>query len=275
MYRKIEDWMATELKIGWSELLVYVIIYGSQDQTYTWGQNKLAETIWVSKSTAKRALKNLMDRGLIVKVSNWYQVGSNWTLEGSKWPLKGSNWTPCEVEERGQNEPEKGSKWPPHTIYITNNQNKRKKTNKKETKKEEKQLPSVSEIVDAFVEDYWVNDERIVAALNKRLAHKQKTKAPYKTIRWALKQIQETLGWIWTKDRSRKFEWCVNDTISNWWQGLGRYSNSESRFYNWLEEEKRKEQRKAQKESQNKPPSSLWGFWKKDIENILDEMLQL
>lgn len=267
MYRTIEDWMIKDLWLRWNELVVYCVIYSSQEQTYTRGQDTLARTLWLGARTVNRILKNLVDDGILEKVPKWHKIVPNWQEKVPKWRIQRKKICQSGVK----NTPS----WHVDTIYITNKQEEKKTNKKKETKKEEKQLPSVCEIVDAFVEDYWVNDERIVAALNKRLAHKQKTKAPYKTIQWALKQIQETLGWIWTKDRSIKFERCVNDTLEKWRQGLGRYDNSESRFYHWLEEEKRKAQRKAQKESQNKPPSSWWGFWKKDIENILDEMLQL
>jgi hypothetical protein len=45
MYFRIEDWMATELKLGGNELLVYGVIYSSQNQTYTRGQETLAKYV--------------------------------------------------------------------------------------------------------------------------------------------------------------------------------------------------------------------------------------
>ena len=71
MFYRIEDRMAKDLKLSWNELLIYGVIYSSQNQTYVWGQTYLSEITWMSVATIKRSLKWMIENKLITKVSKW------------------------------------------------------------------------------------------------------------------------------------------------------------------------------------------------------------
>lgn len=111
MFYRIEDRMAKDLKLSWNELLIYWVIYSSQNQTYVWGQNYLSEITWMWIATEKRCLKNMIDNGLIKKVSKWYQIVSNWYLKVSEWAI----WEEQEKYQidtsTAQNDTKKVSKW--------------------------------------------------------------------------------------------------------------------------------------------------------------------
>ena len=69
-YYTVAGWMLTDLGLRGNELTAYAVVYGfSQvaDHRYHGSTNYLAEWMGVSQSTAIRALKALVDKGLLTK----------------------------------------------------------------------------------------------------------------------------------------------------------------------------------------------------------------
>lgn len=135
MYYRIEDRMAKELKLSWNELLIYGVIYSSQNQTYVWWQTYLSEITWMSVATIKRSLKWMIENKLITKVSKWYQIVSNWYLKVSEWAI----WEEKEKYQIdtsiAQNDTKKVSNW---ATYINTTITENIKEEIKEEKIEEK-----------------------------------------------------------------------------------------------------------------------------------------
>lgn len=70
-------WMMDELGLEGAELLVYAVIYGfSQDgeTTYQGGEKYLSYASGLPIPTVRKALKRLMEKGLIVKLMDGYRV---------------------------------------------------------------------------------------------------------------------------------------------------------------------------------------------------------
>ena len=88
MFYRIEDRMAKDLKLSVYELLIYGVIFSSHNQTYVWGQTYLSEITWITIATLKRALKNMIEKWLIIKVSHWYQIVSQWYQKVSEWAVE-------------------------------------------------------------------------------------------------------------------------------------------------------------------------------------------
>lgn len=68
----IQGWMCNELGLKGNDLLVYALIYGfSQDgeSEFSGGRNYIAKTFNISLPTVDKALKNLVDKHLIKKIS--------------------------------------------------------------------------------------------------------------------------------------------------------------------------------------------------------------
>lgn len=68
----IQGWMCNELGLKGNDLLVYALIYGfSQDgeSEFSGGRNYIAKTFNISLPTVDKALKNLIDKHLIEKIS--------------------------------------------------------------------------------------------------------------------------------------------------------------------------------------------------------------
>lgn len=128
MFYRIEDRMATELKLGGTELLIYGVIYSSQYQTYTRGQETLAKYVWTTRLTVNRILKKMVENKLIEKVSKWYKIVSNWYTEVSKWYSE-------ENTEMYQNDTLNVSKWYTYNKQEINNNIKEEIKEEKEPKK--------------------------------------------------------------------------------------------------------------------------------------------
>ena len=128
MFYRIEDRMATELKLGGTELLIYGVIYSSQYQTYTRGQETLAKYVWTTRLTVNRILKKMVENKLIEKVSKWYKIVSNWYTEVSKWYSE-------ENTEMYQNDTLNVSKWYTYNKQEINNNIKEEIKEEKEQKK--------------------------------------------------------------------------------------------------------------------------------------------
>jgi len=66
----IQGWMRTELELKGNDLMVYAIIYGfsqTENQKFTGSLQYLADWCGATKQGIMKNLKNLVDRGLIVK----------------------------------------------------------------------------------------------------------------------------------------------------------------------------------------------------------------
>lgn len=73
-YVVIQGWMRTELKLKGNDLLVYAIIYGfsqSENQKFTGSLQYLADWCGATKTGIQTNLKNLLEKGLIVKEDNY------------------------------------------------------------------------------------------------------------------------------------------------------------------------------------------------------------
>lgn len=263
--------MAKDLKLSWNELLIYGVIYSSQNQTYVWGQNYLSEITWMWIATEKRCLKNMIDNGLIKKVSKWYQIVSNWYLKVSEWAI----WEEQEKYQidtsTAQNDTKKVSKW---ATYINTNITKNikeikeeKKSTKSSWKKKQDTTPSVNEILGKFKEHTWIKNEQALGSIKVWLEYKQGSKHKYKTIQWAITQIQKVLWLLGEKDRVKKLEFCVNNSIANNWQWLGWYDSSEKEFYAWLRQEQ-----KIKKEEE--PIEWGWGYGSETIDSIINQVVE-
>ena len=68
----IQGWMCNELQLKGNDLLVYALIYGfSQDgeSMFNGGRNYIAKTFNISLPTVDKSLNNLIEQGLIEKIS--------------------------------------------------------------------------------------------------------------------------------------------------------------------------------------------------------------
>ena len=69
----VQGWMRTELDLKGNDLLVYAIIFGfsqTKDQRFTGSLQYLADWCGATKQGIQKNLKNLIDRGLIIKVED-------------------------------------------------------------------------------------------------------------------------------------------------------------------------------------------------------------
>ena len=276
MFRRIEDRMANELKISWNELLIYGVIYSSQNQTYVWGQPYLAEITWLSLATIKRSLKWMIENGLISKVSKWYQIVSNWHQKVSEWYFE-ENIEKCQNDTiRYQNDTKKVSNW---ATYINTNitENNKKEIKEKSStrtarvKKSKSDIPSVSEILAEFKKYTWITNEQALESIRTRLEYKQWSKHKYSKVKWAITQIQKVLWLLGEKDRLKKLEFCVNNSIANNWQWLGWYDSSEREFYAWL-----KQEQKIQKAKELEQVEKIeWiTYWADTIDSIINQVVE-
>lgn len=85
-YVHIWWWMINELGLGWTELLVYAVIYSftnwTDDHCFHWSAWYLSEWVWVSKRHILTVLKNMEERWLIKKIEkidNWVKFVSYFT----------------------------------------------------------------------------------------------------------------------------------------------------------------------------------------------------
>ena len=272
MYFRIEDRMASDLKLNAYELLIYGVIYSSQNQTYVRGQPYLAKITWMSLITVKRCLKNMIQNGLILKVSKWYQIVSNRYQKVSEryfqeneekylWDTIEYLWDTKKVSER----------YPyintTNTEIIKENKKENSSTSRQSVKKVDPQIPSVENILEQFIEHTWIKNEQALASIKTWLEYKQGSKHKYKSITWAITQIQKVLWLLGEKDRVKKLEFCVNNSIANNWQWLGWYDSSEREFYAWLKQE--------QKIKKEETPIE-WGQWYgiADIDNIINNLVE-
>ena len=260
MYYRIEDRMAKELKLSWNELLIYGVIYSSQNQTYIRWQNNLAEITWMWIATEKRCLKNMIDNGLIRKVSKWYQIVSNWYPKVSEWYFTGE-------EEKYQNDT---WKYQNDTIKVSKWATSNKLTITKNIKKIKKESLSVDDILEWFREYTWIENEQAIEAIRTRLEYKQSSKHKYNTVQWAITQIQKVLWLLGQNDRINKLKFCVNNSIANNRQGLGWYESTEKEFYARLSQEQKTKQKKEIPKAETKGKT----YWDDTINSIIDQVIE-
>lgn len=276
MYFRIEDRMAKDLKLSVYELLIYGVIYSSQNQTYIRGQSYLGEITWISIATLKRSLKNMLEKGLIKKVSHWYQIVSQWYPKVSEWyftedieKYQSDTW-------KYQSDTKKVSEWATY-INTTNTENNKKEIKEKSFTRTERvktsksDIPSVSEILAEFKNYTWITNEQALESIRTRLEYKQWSKHKYKSIKWAITQIQKVLWLLGEKDRVKKLEFCVNNSIANNWQWLGWYDSSEREFYAWL-----KQEQKIQKAKELEQVEEIeWiTYWADTIDSIINQVVE-
>lgn len=263
--------MAKDLKLSVYELLIYGVIFSSQNQTYVWGQNYLSEITWITIATLKRALKNMIEKWLIIKVSHWYQIVSQWYQKVSEWAVEENIEKYQSDTWKYQSDTKKVSEWATYiNTEITKNIKEikeEKKSTKSSWKKNKDTTPSVNEILEKFKEHTWVKNEQAIGSIKVWLEYKQGSKHKYKTIQWAITQIQKVLWLLGEKDRVKKLEFCVNNSIANNWQWLGWYDSSEKEFYAWLRQEQ-----KIKKEEE--PIKWGWGYGSETIDSIINQVVE-
>lgn len=268
--------MANKLKISWNELLIYGVIYSSQNQTYVWGQPYLAEITWLSLATIKRSLKWMVENGLITKVSKWYQIVSNWYQKVSEWYFE-ENIEKYQIDtSRYQNDTKKVSNWATYinttnTEIIKENKKEKSSTRTERVKKSKSDIPSVEEILAEFKTYTWITNEQALESIRTRLEYKQWSKHKYSKVKWAITQIQKVLWLLGEKDRVKKLEFCVNNSIANNWQWLGWYDSSEREFYAWL-----KQEQKIQKAKELEQVEGIeWiTYWADTIDSIINQVVE-
>ena len=264
--------MAKDLKLSVYELLIYGVIFSSQNQTYVWGQNYLSEITWITIATLKRALKNMIEKWLIIKVSHWYQIVSQWYQKVSEWAVEENIEKYQSDTWKYQSDTKKVSEWATYintkiTEDIKEEIKEEKKSTKSSWKKNKDTTPSVNEILEKFKEHTWVKNEQAIGSIKVWLEYKQGSKHKYKTIQWAITQIQKVLWLLGEKDRVKKLEFCVNNSIANNWQWLGWYDSSEREFYAWLRQEQ-----KIKKEEE--PIKWGWGYGSETIDSIINQVVE-
>ena len=264
--------MAKDLKLSVYELLIYGVIFSSQNQTYVWGQNYLSEITWITIATLKRALKNMIEKWLIIKVSHWYQIVSQWYQKVSEWAVEENIEKYQSDTWKYQSDTKKVSEWATYintkiTEDIKEEIKEEKKSTKSSWKKNKDTTPSVNEMLEKFKEHTWVKNEQAIGSIKVWLEYKQGSKHKYKTIQWAITQIQKVLWLLGEKDRVKKLEFCVNNSIANNWQWLGWYDSSEREFYAWLRQEQ-----KIKKEEE--PIKWGWGYGSETIDSIINQVVE-
>ena len=263
--------MAKDLKLSVYELLIYGVIFSSQNQTYVWGQNYLSEITWITIATLKRALKNMIEKWLIIKVSHWYQIVSQWYQKVSEWAVEENIEKYQSDTWKYQSDTKKVSEWATYiNTEITKNIKEikeEKKSTKSSWKKKQDTTPSVNEILEEFKEHTWVKNEKALGSIKTWLEYKQGSKHKYNTTQWAITQIQKVLWLLGEKDRVKKLEFCVNNSIANNWQWLGWYDSSEREFYAWLRQEQ-----KIKKEEE--PIKWGWGYGSETIDSIINQVVE-
>ena len=184
MFYRIEDRMAKDLKLSCNELLIYGVIYSSQYQTYTRGQEHLSEITWAGLRTVKRILKSFIEKWLLVKVPKWYQIVPNWHFEVPNWHEEESAiFTPDSAnmtQKKCQND----------TLYINN-----KITEIEEEIKEEK-------IVEEVKEKKPVKKKYLDFVL---LTEEEYNKLIDRYWKWIIeRKIEDLNNYIWSKGKKYK-----------------------------------------------------------------------
>ena len=191
--------MAKDLKLSVYELLIYGVIFSSQNQTYVWGQNYLSEITWITIATLKRALKNMIEKWLIIKVSHWYQIVSQWYQKVSEWAVEENIEKYQSDTWKYQSDTKKVSEW---ATYINTEitENIKEEIIKEEVEVREdwkrKYLENVrmtEEEYNKIVSEYWRKKlEEYINKLNYYVANKwDKYKSHYLTILTRMRKANE------------------------------------------------------------------------------------
>lgn len=187
MFYRIEDRMAWEFKLNCYELLIYGVIYSSQNQTYIRGQNHIAEITWMSLISVKRYTKTLIEKGLIEKVSKGYQIVSERYLEVSERYLEKNEESIWQIPESIWEIPQKYLT----DTYTINN----KITEIKEEIKEEK-------IEEEVEEKKPVKKKHLDFVL---LTEEEYNKLIDKYWKWIIeRKIEDLNNYIWSKGKKYK-----------------------------------------------------------------------
>jgi hypothetical protein len=224
----------------------------------------------------KRSLKNMLEKGLITKVSHWYQIVSQWYPKVSEWYFTEDTEKYQSDTWKYQTDTKKVSEWATY-INTTNTENNKKEIKEKSStrtervKKSKSDIPSVSEILAEFKNYTWITNEQALESIRTRLEYKQWSKHKYSKVKWAITQIQKVLWLLGEKDRLKKLEFCVNNSIANNWQWLGWYDSSEREFYAWL-----KQEQKIQKAKELEQVEEIeWiTYWADTIDSIINQVVE-
>ena len=244
MFYRIEDRMAKDLKLSVYELLIYGVIYSSQNQTYVWGQNYLSEITWITIATLKRALKNMIEKWLIIKVSHWYQIVSQWYQKVSEWAVEENIEKYQSDTEKYQSDTKKVSEW---ATYINTKITEDIKEEIKEEKKPKENELSVSNLVKEFEKnDRLMKLYGWTDTVREWLEYKQAKKdRAYKTVKWFIQQMQvifkDIQHWQPRGDIPRRFEFAVNQAMENNWKWIFRDEKIEAKYQNFKSMNKQNE----------------------------------
>lgn len=139
-YVTIQGWMITELGLKGNELIIYAVIYGFsqvEGQAYKGSRQYLAEWTNSTKQGVDRALKALVDKGLLSKIDTH--------INGVKF----CSYQPTKLSGGSQQSCPGGSQQ-----SCPNNYNKDNNTDNKERKKE----GSFDSIIEAYTKDKEIAD---------------------------------------------------------------------------------------------------------------------
>lgn len=210
-YINVQGWMVQDLKLGGNELLAYAIVYGfSQDgeSLYRGGYKYISYALNISRSTAKRILNNLVERGLITKsqdfvddvMFNRYQINANYPVSKCTGGV--------------QNDPGGGVKMNPHNNYIGNNYIENTKGNntiKKEKNKQKRKpldLESVIASLPAESQD----------AVREFVEMRERIKKPIATENTLKRAVKRAKGFA--EDDTGRFTRIFEQSVDHSWQDV-------------------------------------------------------
>lgn len=237
MFYRIEDRMAWEFKLNCYELLIYGVIYSSQNQTYIRGQNHIAEITWMSLISVKRYTKTLIEKGLIEKVSKGYQIVSERYLEVSERYLEKNEESIWQIPESIWEIPQKyltdthtiNNKYTENFIEEIKEEKKvdtPKEDPKEKPKEESNGNPTVSMLVKSYeenellvwkIQDTWV--------IRQRAEYKQRKKdRAYKSIKWFIQQLAVMVRIVENNlprtDVAWRLQFAINQAEENEWKWI-------------------------------------------------------
>lgn len=195
-------------------IIGYLDFYQKNDDFYCTNE-ELSELLCLSEATIKRALKTLLE---------------DWIVEYSKtmrewgWQLRKIELTQNGLLLSSNMSFSKGSNWAFHNI----NQEKKK------SKKEKEDVPSIDELVEAYRNDERINEAFLEEDIIEWLKFKRWRKEYYATTKSFLQQMivikKMITNWKPQLDIPKRFNFAVNNAIGYGWKWIHRDDNTERQY---------------------------------------------
>ena len=225
-YINIQGWMVQDLKLSGNELLAYAIVYGfSQDgeSLYRGSYKYISYVLNISRSTAKRTLNNLVERGLIIRsqefvddvMFNRYQINANYPVSKCTGGVQNDPGGGVKMTRGwGQNDPGGRVKMNPHNNYIGNNyiENTKKNNTLRKEKNKQKRKPLDLESVIASLPAESQDAVREFVEMRERI---KKPIATENTLKRAIKRAKGFAG-----DSTERFTRIFEQSVDHSWQDV-------------------------------------------------------